>query len=965
MSQPSPGSTVGGNDNGHLGSLLTYAAEANNVEDVNTILEAARTNGQFCGSFLEAGLISSAEHGCVEATECILSQGRQTIIQDHLVSPFLRAVQCNNVRVVEILLDFGAPLEVTDERGWTALMIAAWNKYCEILQLLIARGADVDARDYRKRTALHNLAAWEQSNLDNDVLDLLLSHIRDVDAQDQRGRTPLHWACATGKLSLVKRLLLNPHGPMASISSVDTQSRHPVHVAVAHSQYEVVQLLLLHRVNFHAASDDGWTPLHIACDRGDESIVLLLLKKGAKMDTTLLNGDTPLHLAVRSGHTKVVEVLLEEIDVKTWNMFGSSAFLLAAELGRKGIMKLLAPSNNIKALSQDAIRACQMFDATVVDFDRVRGNNNITMVSILNLLYGQGTGFTDLPRDTKTRFRWIHLPANNPAWVETLLIKWFIDIGAKDAKSLKSLHASLNQPHRGNYSHSRFLRPLCQTTGGNIWAFVPYLHFETVGAFRRMQDAIRQAETLNWLPRELSRDESLIRAYLMSSTVGLHTRRTLDQFSYPNMDTANRDQDQIIYRYQVRMNDPPEPKLCMVDQLWMWILQDDIVITSFPQRWEQPKNDPLDILRVITETISRSPPNSVHNLAALITDHCCGSFERHASLDDHLRVLDKFDASIGMATSKEAKLTDDLWRASTQASAWLNKYQRDDNHDDLRFVDTFLDLGPEMELLYEIKDIRDELNVIQTVLDYQRTVLVDLQDCIRGTNLEQPKSRAELKKLFNEQQKSIEVNLRELQRMDRQTERIYVSISSLLDLKQKQASPFEARLAREQAAGAARQSKTIMIFTIVTIIFLPLSFITSFFALNLAEFPHTGGVTDLHLSFVSKYIFGVGFAISIPLILFAFAAQYVKIGFRVVYQYLQRRTTPTSGSFPSVSIDQNAEVLGIKQNPQFFATRQSLETILPVSTQRTGPGTKSELVGYPTRVDDLTPTHLALYGMPH
>lgn len=886
MSQPSPRSTVSGNDDGHFSSRLEYAAKTNDVATINTVLEAARNNGQFCGSFLEAGLISSAQHGCGEAAEYILSQGKQIILQNHLVSPFLRAVQCNQVRIVQILLDSGAPLEASDKRGWTALMIAASNKYCGILQLLIARGADVDARDNRKRTALHILATGEESDLNDDVLDLLLSRICDINAQDERGRTPLHWACATGKLSLVQRLVLNPHGPKASISSIDTQSRNPVHIAVAHSHYEVVQLLLLHGVDFHAVSDDGWTPLHIACDRGDESTVLLLLKKGAKIDNTLLNGDTPLHVAVRCGHTKVVEVLLEQIDIKKWNLFGSSAFLLAAELGRKDIMKLLA-SNNVKTLSQDAIRACEMFDATVVDFDSVHRSSQITTVSIYNLLYGQDTRFTEIPRDPKTGFRWIHLPANNPIWIEILLIKWFIDNGAKDANSFRSLHASLNQPRRGNYSHSRSLRPVCQITGGNIWTFIPYLQFETFEAFRRMQDAIYRTETLNWLPGELSRDEFLIRAYLMPATAGWHIRRTLDQFSYPNMHTEALDQDQIIYRYQVRMSETPERKLCMVDQLWMWILQSDIVITSFPQRWERPKNDPFDILRVITETIIRHPPNSVHELAALITDHCCGSFERHASLDENLRVFDMFDASIGMATSEEGKLTEALWIASAEASAWLNNNQRDDVRDDPHFVNQFLDLGLEIKVLSEAKDIRHELSVFEIVLNHQRIVIYDLQDCILGTDLKQPESRAELKKLFKEQQRSIEMNLRELDQMDKQAERIYISISSLLDLKQKQANPFEARLAREQGAGAARQSRTIMVFTIVTIIFLPLSFITSFFALNLAEFPHTGGVTDLHLSFVSKYIFGVGFAISIPLILFAFAAQNVKIGFRAVYQYLK------------------------------------------------------------------------------
>jgi hypothetical protein len=91
----------------------------------------------------------------------------------------------------------------------------------------------------------------------------------------------------------------------------------------------------------------------------------------------------------------------------------------------------------------------------------------------------------------------------------------------------------------------------------------------------------------------------------------------------------------------------------------------------------------------------------------------------------------------------------------------------------------------------------------------------------------------------------------------------------MLDLKQKHANAFEARFARDQAAGTARQSQTIMVFTIVTIIFLPLSFIASFFAININEFPRTDSGPNLPLGYVSKYMFGIGLAFSIPLIIIA------------------------------------------------------------------------------------------------
>lgn len=107
--------------------------------------------------------------------------------------------------------------------------------------------------------------------------------------------------------------------------------------------------------------------------------------------------------------------------------------------------------------------------------------------------------------------------------------------------------------------------------------------------------------------------------------------------------------------------------------------------------------------------------------------------------------------------------------------------------------------------------------------------------------------------------------------MDRQAASIYESLLSLLDLKQKHANAFEARFGRDQAAFSARSSKTIMVFTIVTIVFLPLSFIAAFFAINIEEFPHGPDGASLPLGYVSKYTFGLGLTISLPLIALAFA----------------------------------------------------------------------------------------------
>jgi ankyrin repeat protein len=57
--------------------------------------------------------------------------------------------------------DADANAQVND-RGWTPLHVAAWNKHLEIVQMLLERHADIHARNARGEVALHLAACgWD------------------------------------------------------------------------------------------------------------------------------------------------------------------------------------------------------------------------------------------------------------------------------------------------------------------------------------------------------------------------------------------------------------------------------------------------------------------------------------------------------------------------------------------------------------------------------------------------------------------------------------------------------------------------------------------------------------------------------------------------------------------------------------------------------------------------------------
>jgi hypothetical protein len=91
---------------------------------------------------------------------------------------------------VQGLLARGADVNAKDDHGRTALMEASWNGQLAVVQTLLAKGADVSAKDGWGETALMK-ASW---NGQPEVVQALLAKGADVHAQDNSGQTALSMA---------------------------------------------------------------------------------------------------------------------------------------------------------------------------------------------------------------------------------------------------------------------------------------------------------------------------------------------------------------------------------------------------------------------------------------------------------------------------------------------------------------------------------------------------------------------------------------------------------------------------------------------------------------------------------------------------------------------------------------------------------------------------------------------------
>jgi len=70
-------------------------------------------------------------------------------------------------------------------------------------------------------------------------------------------------------------------------------------------------------------------------------------------------------------------------------------------------------------------------------------------------------------------------------------------------------------------------------------------------------------------------------------------------------------------------------KLVMVDQLWMWVLDEQTIITSFPKRYGYNKYDMHGIHKAIRSRLDNAQKNqirSIFDLALIILDECSNTF---------------------------------------------------------------------------------------------------------------------------------------------------------------------------------------------------------------------------------------------------------------------------------------------------------------------------------------------------
>ena len=137
-----------------------------------------------------------------------------------------------------------------------------------------------------------------------EVVELLIANGADVNAKDVGGETPLDVPIEYGGTETID--LLRKHGGKTSDW---LNADNSIHIAANAGHIEAVKQHLAAGVDVNAKNKGGGTPLHYAVTEGHEEITELLIANGADVNAKNKFAQTPLDRAVFFKNKEIADIL--------------------------------------------------------------------------------------------------------------------------------------------------------------------------------------------------------------------------------------------------------------------------------------------------------------------------------------------------------------------------------------------------------------------------------------------------------------------------------------------------------------------------------------------------------------------------------------------------------------------------------------------------------------------------------
>ncbi len=306
-----------------------HCAARGDQADIVALLLAHGVDVDAQGEYSSTPLHLAAQSDSREALKQLIEAGGNINVKNMWgQTPLHNAVGGGYLETAEILLAYGAEMNAADKEENTPLHYAVSLGRKAAVEFLLAKGADVNARNKRRQTPLHIAVSEPDRKMiitryayydafgastdvysDREMIELLLAHGADVDAADFDGFTPLHLAAAADRAEIAEALI----AAGANVEARDRVNFTPLLATAAATETtaRTATLLIGAGAKVNVQTDAGWTPLHYAARRGHVDIVQRLLDRDADTTIKTKQGLTALDCAESAGHYEIVQRIRE------------------------------------------------------------------------------------------------------------------------------------------------------------------------------------------------------------------------------------------------------------------------------------------------------------------------------------------------------------------------------------------------------------------------------------------------------------------------------------------------------------------------------------------------------------------------------------------------------------------------------------------------------------------------------
>ena len=210
--------------------------------------------------------------------------------------------------IIECLIASGADINGSED-GETPLLMAVHAAQVETTRLLIDNGADVHARMDDGASTLHQAVTsyeFEKTNATLNIIDQLLAHGVEIESRDHDGHTVLHQAVCYGRVDLLPEIISRG----AIVETTNKRQETALDSACQRDCFDAVKVLVSHGADINSIHSGGCKGLGAAALNGHVDLVTFLFDNGAK-PLPGSRDDSELLCAARSGISEIVQSMID------------------------------------------------------------------------------------------------------------------------------------------------------------------------------------------------------------------------------------------------------------------------------------------------------------------------------------------------------------------------------------------------------------------------------------------------------------------------------------------------------------------------------------------------------------------------------------------------------------------------------------------------------------------------------